>query len=377
MWSNCTGALAFLEAAKLPPEEPNIHAASGTLTHRISELILRDERGAILAGDKVTVEGFDFTVDEERIERAMIYCNAVRARGGVQFYEQHMKTLPWPGTGDAVIARLEEHALEAHDLKDGNGIVSAQDNDQLICYLLLAWKDFEYLDDFQIFRGFIHQPKKGWTDKCEYTRDQMVAHLERLTRAFRRGSDLMGESANKIRAALNPGPWCEKGWCRMRGNCPARIQNVVATIPAPVAPATLTDDALGELLSRRASVEALFNDLFGEALNRSKMGAKVPGWKLATGKQGPRKWRDEETASDALYDVLLADAYERNVISPTTAEKKLKKLHPEVWSAVQSNIERSEGQTTLVPEADARAPIAANAPEFGIVDSANDLLGEL
>lgn len=377
VWGNCFGAIALLLAAKLPDEAPNIHAASGTLTHKIAEEILGNgTAGPYYEGTKHTVEGFEFTIDSERIDRAVKYVEAVLARGGVQFYEQKMASLPWPGTGDAVIARLEEHALEAHDLKDGNGIIYAKDNEQLICYLLLAWKEFDYLDDFQIFRGFIHQPKKGHTDWVEYTKAEMLEWLDKLTRAYRRGSDLIGETPNKIKAALTAGPHCEKGWCRMRGNCPVRNASMTAQIPdLTVIPARVTDDQIGELLSRRARVEAWFNDLFAEALNRAKIAgvSTVPGFKLATGKQGPRKWVDETTAGDAMYDVLLADAYERSLISPTTAERKLKKTHPELWSQLQSNISRSEGQTTLVPDADPRAPVRLDLPEFENV-TGSDLL---
>lgn len=379
VWANCTGAIALAEAANLPPDEASEHAASGTLTHTISHDILDDGilSDDLCPGKTVTVEGFKFTIDEDRIDRAMVYCRAVLARGGVQFYEQNMKSLPWPGTGDAVIARLDEHALEAHDLKDGNGIVYAKDNEQLICYLLLAWKDFGYLDDFKIFRGFIHQPKKGWTDWVEYTLEEMEAWLAKFTKAYQLGADLVGASAAKIKAALVPGGHCEKGWCRMRGNCAARNKGMAELFPDMTAqPAGVSDVQLGELLSKRAAIEAYFNDLFAEALNRARVAgvATVPGWRLAEGRQGPRKWVDDTAAGDALYEELMADAYERSVISPTTAEKKLKKLKkPELWASLQSNISRSEGQITLVPDLDLRPSITLDIPEFQNV-AGSDLL---
>lgn len=368
VWGNCFGAIAFLEAAKLPPEVPTIHNTSGTLTHKIAEEILGNgTAGPYYEGTKHTVEGFEFTIDSERIDRAVKYVEAVLKRGGIQFYEQKMASLPWPGTGDAVVALLEEKTLEAHDLKDGNGIIYAKDNEQLICYLLLAWKDFDYLGDFETFRGFIHQPKKNWADSVTYTKAEMLEWLDKLTRAYRLGSDLIGETPNKIKAALTAGPHCEKGWCRMRGNCPVRNAAQVSQIPdMTVRPTAVSDTEIGELLSRRAAVEAWFNDLFAEALNRAKIAgvSTVRGWKLATGKQGPRQWVNKEAAGDAMYEEITADAYERTVISPTTAEKKLKKAHPELWAALQSNISRSEGQITLVPDTDPRAPLALDVPEF-------------
>lgn len=376
VWANCYGALALLAAANLPDEQTNIHAASGTLTHKCAERMFGGDMPKI--GEKHNIEGFDFVVDEDRIERAAHYVNAVRARGGMQFYEQKMSSLPWPGTGDVVIIQLEEQALEAHDLKDGNGIVFAN-CEQLICYLLLAWKEFDLMCDFQTFRGYIHQPKKQWADQVTYTRAEMEAHLERLTRAYRRGADLIGETPNRINAALTPGEHCEKGWCRMRGTCSARRREAVRDVELLPATATELNDAdLGALLAKRAGIEAFFNSLFAEAFNRAKAGAKIPGWKLSTGREGNRAWtkgeKDEEKIGELLYEAIEVDAYEKSLISPTTAQKKLKK-HVDTWQNLQQYIHRSPAQPTLVPEADGRLAISMDVPEFeNVFETGADLL---
>ena len=63
-WANCHGALALADYLKLPPETPNIHAASGTFSHQVAEAALRGDR--LVQGH---VEGIDFTADAEREAR--------------------------------------------------------------------------------------------------------------------------------------------------------------------------------------------------------------------------------------------------------------------------------------------------------------------
>jgi hypothetical protein len=130
---------------------------------------------------------------------------------------------------------------------------------------------------------------------------------------------------------------------------------------------------IGELLKRRPTIEAWFAQLAGTALALARQGTTIPGFKLSKGREGPRKWIDETAAEEVLYEAVQHEAYKRTVLSPTDAQKKLKKF-PEVWEALQGNISRSEGQPSLVPEADGRPALVASMEEFGVVDNGDDLL---
>jgi hypothetical protein len=280
-------------------------------------------------------------------------------------------------TGDCVNAVLDSLTLEVHDLKDGNGLVTAENNEQLIGYLLAAMHQIEseYFVEFQSFYGAIHQPKINWHSEHTYTRAELLAWQEKFRHSVSRSQEVMGLSQNKIYAALNPGDWCEKGWCPMRGNCPARTQKIVDSFPDVTQKAlSMTDDELGRILQRKAEIMKAFASWEAEAFTRAKQGGHIPGFKLVDGRKGPRKWEgDEEKISEILYEAIEADTWERSLISPTTAQKKLKK-HPDAWKALQLFIVRAPGQLSLVPDVDQRAPVPLDAPEFAVVDNASDLL---
>jgi len=93
-------------------------------------------------------------------------------------------------------------------------------------------------------------------------------------------------------------------------------------------------------------IEAAVSDFRSEALRRAKMGVEIPGQKLVYGNRGKRKWTDERMAEVKLYKLLKADTYEpRTIISPTEAEKLLKKD----YAPLASLVTQSDPQLRLVP----------------------------
>lgn len=378
-WSRCHGALALAQREGVKDDPPSEYAASGTLTHAIAAELLQPtgQQPKHMEGTSHTVDGFTFTIDADRMARAASYALYVEreSAGNLLFVEVPLRLndLIW-GTGDAIVAKLVELELHAHDLKDGVGAVYAEDNDQLITYLCAARREYSFLASFQKFVGWIHQPKLDYVGRVEYTAAELDEHERRLLHAADRGKILMSETPNKIRSALTPGDKQCK-WCPMRGSCPARSQAIADTFP------DLSQDTLrisaaerGALLAQWGPIKDFFDALFASALNAAKLGEATPGWKLAVGRQGNRAWANKQLAEAVLNRELAGDAYDRTLISPTTAEKKLK-ARPDVWTEVQSNIHRAEGTPTLVPEADMRPALPAMS-EFGVVADASSLLGD-
>lgn len=88
----------------------------------------------------------------------------------------------------------------------------------------------------------------------------------------------------------------------------------------------------------------------------------MPGFKLVTGKQGNRVWSDDALAEEMLKSFRLKQEqmYSQKVISPTQAEKLLKKDSPRRWTKVEALITRAEGKSTIAPESDPRPALNVN-----------------
>jgi hypothetical protein len=93
------------------------------------------------------------------------------------------------------------------------------------------------------------------------------------------------------------------------------------------------------------------------------MGTVIPGFKLVRGKMGKRVWINKTLAESALEGELGAHAFApREIISPTEAEKLLKKKG---YEPLKKLVTQAEGSLTLAPVTDTRD--AVKLPEFGIV----------
>lgn len=382
-WAHCPGALAYAARLELPVDEHSADGAAGTCTHRIAERMLRGEPVPEV-GETEVHDGFPILVDEERLERAATYAQAVRERGGIQAYEQRLPigqaigtSADLWGTADATVMLPDEGILEVHDLKDGNGRVDAAGNPQLELYALGLLHTAELVGEWKCVRMFIHQPRIRNFNMAEMSVEDLRARGEYLSRRAARAVELFGATDNQVLAALNPSSGaCQ--WCKARHVCARRAQATAEAFPMIQQAAgdklALSDDTIGELLSKREAIEAFFRDLHAEALERAKAGKPIPGFKLAKGREGPRQWADAETAAEMIYDAITADAYERKLISPPVAQKKLSKSHADVWAALQPLIVRSEAPLTLVPASDGRPPIQLDTPEFGAIVDVSDLI---
>ncbi|HBD8435532.1 TPA: DUF2800 domain-containing protein, partial [Escherichia coli] len=95
-----------------------------------------------------------------------------------------------------------------------------------------------------------------------------------------------------------------------------------------------------------------------------------------TGKQGNRAWSDEEAARALLKDQFrykTEEVFDLKLISPTKAEKLIKKASPRRWSKVEALITRADGKPTVVPESDPRPALNIN-PVNDFDDVSDDTL---
>ncbi len=391
-WMRCPGSLA-LESTQ--PDKSSAFAEEGTRAHALAEQILN----ARLSGSEDTM-----FADVEMYEYVLRYVDAVwtLAEGNELMVEQRVDFSHIVGvensfgTADAVV--IVGNELQIHDLKYGRGVqVDAEQNEQLQLYALGALEQFNLLYDFDSVRLFIHQPRLNHVSEWALSVEELEAFGQRAQEAAASVIVMFNiaecEGVNTLPLEnFTPGEkQCR--FCKARAICTAREQFHMQTVAgefddltAPISELVtsaiarvpmLTNEQLAEIYGQADFLESWLKAIRDRVNSELNAGHPVPGFKLVTGKQGNRAWRNEVEAEELLKSFRLKQdqMYSQKVISPTQAEKLLKKESPRRWTKVEALITRSDGKPTIAPESDPRPALNVN-PVNDFDDVSEDALAD-
>ena len=372
-WLACPPS-ARLEAGM--DDQGSEYAREGTLAHRLGELRLRErwEPGPDRALDFEEVrsdpmysgameEHIDAYVSfvEERMAEAKTRCADPRI-----FIEQMIRFDDYVpegfGTADAVI--IGDDAIEVIDLKYGKGVrVEARGNPQLRLYGLGASSLFSGLYDFNTVRTTIIQPRLDHIGSDEISLEELRLWAEKvIVPQARMAMDNTGYTAC--------GEWCR--FCPAKSLCRKRAEyNLEMAKHTFKNPPLLSDEEIGEILTRADDLQRWAGDVQEYALQQALAGKHYEGWKLVEGRS-VRKYSDEikvaETLKAAGFDEALL--YERKLYGITAMEKLVgKKRFAETLGGL---IVKPAGKPVLVPESDKREAI--HSAEAAKADFDDDII---
>ncbi len=118
---------------------------------------------------------------------------------------------------------------------------------------------------------------------------------------------------------------------------------------------------LKRILDGMPIAEAWLSAVWAYAEQKANNGEKILGYKLVQGREGNRKWADENEALRTL-EIQYPQCIERRLLSPA----KVEKLSKEIKELIKPLTTRAEGKIILVPESDPREVKKPQATEVFI-----------
>jgi len=364
-WLHCGGSVKAEQGFK---DQSSPFALEGTRAHELSELALFNDKEPQDWIGKPLVENPDFIVDEEMANYVQVYtdyCRAISKGADEVFIEQRVSYNDWVpegfGTNDFGALFLKDKRIKIADLKYGKGVqVDADNNPQAMLYGLGTYAEFSWISDFDYVDIAIIQPRLDHISEWSISVKDLLKWAEWVSQ---RAEIALSDDAERV-----PGEkQCR--FCKAKGTCPALMKYTEDIIMADFddlddmpSPDTLTQEQLRKVLEHKGLIEGWLSSVETVVRERLESGQNFTGFKLVEGRS-IRRWDNESVAEEVLAKVLGDNLYTKKMVSPTQAEKALKKDQRAVLDGL---VVKPAGKPTLVAESDKRPPINITDEDFDV-----------
>lgn len=352
-WLHCPPSARLCENYE---DKGSDYAAEGTDAHTLCEYKLRKALG---------MEAYDPTEDLSFFNQEMDDCASGYAAYVLEQVEAAKETCPDPvvlieqrvdfsrwveqgfGTADCII--IADGILQIIDFKYGLGVlVSAEENPQMMCYVLGALEIFDCLYEIDTVRMTIYQPRRENLSAYELSKDDLLRWADEVLKP---AADLAFAGDGNFLC----GEWC--GFCKAKTVCRSRADaNMELARYDFKVPPLLTDEDVEEILARVDDLVSWATDIKEYALQQAISGKEWSGWKLVEGRSN-RRYTNEAAVAAAVTKAGF-DPYEQKVLGVTAMQKLLGKARFE--EVLAGLIEKPQGKPALVPISDKR-PAMSNA----------------
>lgn len=353
-WLECAG---YVEAVRdLPPSPPTIHTVGGSAQHALNERVTmtgcRPEEFIGKPWSSVyhdcPAEFADNLYDEGNVERCRVWVDAIHEHFDpmqfrLDFEEKVVLSSISPelyGSADLIAIDVTNKILAVPDYKDGSGkIVDVTTSPQPRFYAVGADDTYQLgIDASWTVIYMIVQPKAPQPVTFHKTNGNDVIEWRGV---FRRAWE-----RSKVDPQRRAGEHCH--WCRAAGTCKTLAESkrlaIRSEFNGPTSPSKLTQEQIANILRVAPEVESWLEEVRSHALAQAMAGNIPPGFKIAEGRAGARKWGDASQAEEYLYAKLGERAYTRDILTPAAAEKLLGK---QAFAQLQLPIIQAAGKPCL------------------------------
>jgi hypothetical protein len=357
-WLNCAPSARLEEQL---PEKTSEYAEEGRLAHEIAELKLRKHFTTPM-GPK------QYNTALKKLQSKPLYDPEMLTHTDayLEYIQSVVHSYPSPpyvtvekrlnysqyvpegfGTGDCIV--IGGKVLNVIDFKYGKGVpVDADQNPQMMLYALGALAEYSMLYAIDTVKMAIVQPRLNNTSEFEVYAEDLQAWGESIKPIAQTAFDGGGEFCS--------GDWCK--FCRAKAQCRARSTTMTALEAfGKKLPPLLTNDEVGNILTRAQTLKAWVADLENYALTALLQGEEISGWKAVEGRSN-RQFDDTDKTFTDLIKAGIDEAvlYERKPITLTSVEKLLGKA--KFVELTGAHVIKPPGKPTLAPEKDKREAIA-------------------
>lgn len=399
-WMDCLGSVILTTGL---PDTSSEYANEGTDAHELGAYCLEEGVDAATLVGRALPSGTVVTdAMAEIIQKGYVDQVRTYATGGSLAVETRVPIGHLTGeegaegTADAIIIR-EDRELVVIDLKYGQGVeVSPEHNRQLMLYALGTIALHQLEEETDTVRLVICQPRRGNGQPKEWVLSLHDLNLfaEEVKRA---GAKIQAGLTMFAEHGVHTLPFkvTEKGcrFCKAKGTCPTLASHVTImaltgfeNLDQPgVDPAALVKAVagtrLGEYMDSVAIVELWMKGVRAAVEADLLAGKDVVGkdgpYKLVQGRKGSRKWVNP-TDVEALFKQFRLksdEMYDWTLISPTSAEKLLKKDHARQWEKTAEFVTQSEGAISVADATDKRPAVVKTGSKEGFeVEDGSDLI---
>jgi hypothetical protein len=396
-WMKCPASVAL---GQFVPNTTSAFAQEGTAAHALAETVLQDwidavevhgNRGQSSTDDYLGHEIEGVTVDHEMVENIGEYTERIWVDiDSPDTVETHLEyrvdfsrvvgVENQGGTIDVLVIKRKangRYRLKVDDLKYGRGVrVEAEENPQLMLYALGALDEWLLVYDIEDVEMTIHQVRLRSETSYIMTVEDLEAFaadakiiaqdVYALARGTKEG-DKLPES--KFLPGEKQCQFCPISPCEAQAAYVAHCVNEEFESLEDITPDSLPQlgvasaETLSGWLNSVDLLEKFCKDVRATALAGLMKGKPLPGYKLIRGRPGNRAWGNPEEVEEVMKAMRIKrdDMYDIKVISPTAAEKLLKKAHATQWGKLEPMITRAEGKLNIAPESDKAPAVVIDA----------------